>query len=212
MDFPNWLSKRLKLTLPGKKAQIKMMPQGSSDRFSVPENSRKSSVLLLLFPERQSYSLFVIKRVEDSSVHSGQIAFPGGKIERFDTSPEEAALREANEEIHLDRKPVQILGRLSPLYIPASNFEVFPIVGFQDQKPENLSPSKSEVSKILTISLVEHLPQKSMQTVFPSSKTGFPFSVPVYRLDATHFIWGASAMILSELEALWEEYSAEPKI
>lgn len=209
MEFSDWLTERLKRTLPGIDAQKKMMPLGGLNRFPIPENTRKSSVLLLLFPEGEEMTLILIKRSIDGGIHSGQVAFPGGKIESFDRSPEAAALREANEEIHLDGRVVAILGRLSPLYIPVSNFEVIPIVGFQNQRPVNIFPSESEVSKILTISLNYHLNQKSIKKVNSSAKNGIIFSAPVYNIDEEYFIWGATAMILSELEVLWWEYKTE---
>lgn len=209
MKFPDWLSERLRQPLPGMNAQKKMMPMGGADRFPIPENTRKSSVLILLFPEKEDVFFLLIRRSIDGSVHSGQMALPGGKIEDFDTSPEAAALREAKEEIHLEGKNITILGRLSPLYIPVSKFEVIPIIGYQNARPQDIFPSEAEVAQILTISLTHHLSRKSIKEVDSSAKNGVKLSVPVYPIKGEQFIWGATAMILSELEALWIEYKSQ---
>lgn len=207
MKFSEWLVHRFTQPLPGQAAQVRMMPFGGQKRFPIPEKSRKSSVLLLLFPEAGQCSLIAIKRSLDGGVHSGQIAFPGGKIEPSDASPEAAALREANEEINLSAQDVQILGRLSSLYIPASGFEVFPIVAFSPVYPPGLRPSEAEVAEILTLSLPAIISQKTSAHVRPSSRPDLLVEVPGYLLSEHHFLWGASAMILSELEALWQEFS-----
>lgn len=203
MTFPEWLSQRLKQPLPGREAQKKMMPLHGTNRFSIPDNTKKSSVLILLFPDNSDYSFLAIKRSADGGVHSSQIAFPGGKIESYDASPEDAALREAYEEVHLNREPVRILGRMSSLYIPVSSFEVLPIIAFQDKQPEDLIPSEAEVAQIFSVSLSRLLPQKETREVLGN---GISLSAPVYKIDEEHFIWGATAMILAELEVLWLDF------
>lgn len=212
MTFPEWLSQRLKRPLPGRDEQMKMMPLGSTNRFPIPDKTRKSSVLILLFPDISGYSFLVIKRSADGGVHSSQISFPGGKIEAYDASPEAAALREAYEEVNLDHKGVRILGRMSPLYIPVSRFEVLPIIAFQEEKPMGLVPAEAEVAEILTVSMDRHLAQKETREVLSSAGYGISLSAPVYKIDEEHFIWGATAMILAELEALWRAFlqSKEP--
>lgn len=207
MNFSKWLAHRLTQPLPGQAAQVKMMPFGGHKRFPIPKTSRKSSVLLLLFPGGGQCSLIAIKRSIDGGVHSGQIAFPGGKIEPSDASPEAAALREANEEINLSAQNLQILGRLSSMYIPASGFEVFPIVAFSPIYPPGLQPSEAEVAEILTFSLPAIIGQKTSAPVRPSSRPDWLMEAPGYLLSDHHFLWGASAMMLSELEALWQEFS-----
>lgn len=206
MSFSEWLAYRLTQPLPGKEAQTKMMPFGGRKRFPIPETTRKSGVLLLLFPDAGQYSLIAIKRSEDGGVHSGQIAFPGGKIEHSDASAEAAALREASEEINLSAHNVRVLGRLSPLYIPASRFEVFPIVAYSPHYPPELRPSEAEVAEILTIALPEITGQKTLGHVRPSSRPDLLLEAPGYLIDGSHFLWGASAMMLSELEVLWQEF------
>lgn len=206
MKFSEWLAQRLLQPLPGQAAQSEMMPFGGSKRFPIPENSRKSSVLMLLFPCASSFRLIAIERSIDGGVHSGQIAFPGGKIEPWDDSPEVAALREANEEINLSAQNVQILGRLSALYIPASRFEVFPIVAMSPACPGGLQPSDAEVAEILSIPFPEVFEHKSIIDVSPSSRPSVRLKAPGYVISERHFLWGASAMMLSELEVIWKEY------
>lgn len=130
MDFENWLTGRLSLPLPGYEAQRKMMNVNRPHIVPVPEQARQSGVLLLIYPEDTDLKLVLIERPKDGSVHSGQVAFPGGQKEKEDLNIIRTALREANEEINLDPDRVNILGALTSLYIPVSNFEVHPIVAF----------------------------------------------------------------------------------
>ncbi|HET8572825.1 MAG TPA: CoA pyrophosphatase [Edaphocola sp.] len=206
IKFSEWLAARFAQPLPGKAAQVKMLPLDGPKRFPIPETTRKSSVLLLLFPEVGGWSLILIKRSADGRIHSSQIAFPGGKIEPSDSSVETAALREAYEEINLPAETVEILGRLSPLYIPASGFEVLPVVAYSPVRPPGLRPSEAEVAEIIIISLPGIIARKALRTVKSSSRPDRDLRAPGYLIDEEHFLWGASAMMLSELEALWLEF------
>lgn len=206
MDFSKWLSVRLQMQLPGKEAQAKMIPYKEDKRFVIPDEARKSSVLILFFPIQDDFHLVVIKRSRDGGIHSGQIAFPGGKLESYDSSAEAGALREAHEEINLNSEKVTLLGRLSPLYIPVSNFKVIPIVGFMPHPPKELQASEAEVAEILYFSFLKHFVQKTTRQVFSTTSKKSSLKVPAYQLNEQDFIWGATSMILSELETLWNEF------
>ncbi len=110
--------------LPGLDAQIAMAPEGriTDDYNPEPATARRGAVLILVYPGAQGVTIPLIKRPEDRSVHSGQIAFPGGAFESPESFPLETALRETEEEIGIPRDAVEVLGLLSPLYIPPSNF------------------------------------------------------------------------------------------
>jgi 8-oxo-dGTP pyrophosphatase MutT (NUDIX family) len=197
------LRARLQHPLPGRLAQERMTGRFRSMPDIIPENARDSAVLQLLFPIRDEPHLLFIRRTEDGRAHSGQISFPGGRHEPEDASFMITALREAEEEVGVIGSQVEVLGALTPLYIPVSFFMVHPFVGWSEKRPDYL-PSKDEVSEILEIPL-RHLfseASKIMTEVAPSSMPGMRFNVPAYSLPDGAFIWGATAMMLAELEEI----------
>ena len=172
----------------------------------IPDHARDSAVLQLFFPLHNEPHLLFIRRTEDGRAHSGQISFPGGRHEPEDASFMITALREAEEEVGIIASEVEVLGALTPLYIPVSYFIVHPFVAWSEKRPEYL-PSKMEVSEILEIP-VAHLfdtANKIMTEVQPSSMPGVTFTVPAYSLPDGTFIWGATAMMLAELEEVMKE-------
>ncbi len=200
-----WLQNRLQQPLPGYEAQRRMMSLHRPERLKAPDHARESGVLILLYPEADEIQTVLIERSKDGSVHSGQIALPGGKKEDTDTDIIHTALREANEEIRLSRNEVNIIGRLSPLYIPASNFEVNPVIGSCAHVPA-LLPSEDEVASILRYPLRYIFSHKKEVEVRPSGQPQLTIRTKAYLLSGNHFIWGATAMIFSELESLWDEW------
>ncbi len=179
---------------------------------AIPHSARESGVLLLLQEAsagessvERGHNLIFIERTEDRSVHSRQIAFPGGQREIGDASLMETALREAEEEIGIDSDSVKIVGALTPLYIPVSNFMVYPFVGVAVGSA-SLTPQPSEVARIIPVP-VSYLFSEGTRiqtTVSPESAKGETFEVPAYQLPAGGpLVWGATAMILSEFEILY---------
>ena len=135
-------------------AQRRMAPQPRALRRSRnrPGQPRQAGVLILLYPAVDGLSFALIRRTQNPrDVHSGQISLPGGSQEAGET-PVETALREAKEELGFN-EPVQILGSLACLYIPPSDFEVRPTVGYMDHRPE-WTPDQSEVVEVLECPLV----------------------------------------------------------
>ena len=186
----------LQKPLPGKDAQIKMAPLVHLNRFSMDDrNARKGGVLLLLSYQQEKLHVTLIKRVEDGGAHSGQISFPGGKSEDFDTDIVETAKRETFEEVGIVPEQVEILGRLSSLYIPVSNYLVFPSVGFVLGTPRFI-PDANEVAKILNIPL-EHFINESYKKTQKISARNYIIDAPCYQING-YTIWGATAMIMSE--------------
>jgi len=199
-EFIARIKKRLLYPLPGLKSQLKMATIGRmvKDGFAVvPENARKAGVLVLFYPSNGSVNLVFIKRNEYPGVHSGQISFPGGGWEEGDQDMIATALREAEEEIGVARDSVIPIGNLSDLYIPPSNFLVTPVIGYTDRRPD-FRPDPDEVDQVLEIALEKILDKATRQekeiTIFPAIKS----KVPCYYAEGS-VIWGATAMILSEL-------------
>ncbi|MDO9551797.1 CoA pyrophosphatase [Rhodonellum sp.] len=199
------LEEALKKPLPGKMGQGTMAPKPiDARRFSlnIPENHRKGAVLMLFYQDGEGCLVPFIKRPTYEGVHSGQIAFPGGKWELTDLNLGETALREAEEEIGVDRNKVELIGRLTDLYIPASNFMVSPFIGFTHEKPE-FRPDPFEVERIITFPLSDLLDQKIRKMGSVNIDSGLKLETPYFDIDQ-EMVWGATAMILGEFMQLWE--------
>ncbi len=174
--------------------------------MEVPAHARPSAVLCLIFPIEGEPHLLFMKRMEDNTPHSGQVSFPGGSYEQQDADYRATALREAQEEVGIMAEDVDILGALTSLYIPVSNFNVYPYVGLATSRPVyNLS--RSEVSYILEVPVKElfHPERKTITHVISPAMPDVKLKVNAYVLEDGTVIWGATAMILSELEAVLKE-------
>jgi 8-oxo-dGTP pyrophosphatase MutT (NUDIX family) len=194
-NFIIWLREYLKTEkLPGEAAQRLMMPQNRAMPKVFPENSKPSAVLLLLYPYKDDYNIVLIERSKNGGHHRGQIAFPGGKQEQDDASLWMTAIRESYEEVGLSA-PVELIGGMTPIYIPVS--------GFVPQVP-SLKPSDGEVASIIAVNLSSLFANKDSKKI-PVNDHVF-LSTPVYNLTEEHFVWGATAMVLSELEVLYNTY------
>jgi 8-oxo-dGTP pyrophosphatase MutT (NUDIX family) len=199
----SFLESRLNQGLPGKDAHMDMAPLPIDLRrfeSKLPKSHRKSGVLILFYPESNLPFFPLIKRPEYPGIHGGQIALPGGKMELDDPSVIHTALREAEEEIGVDSRKIQVLGQLTDLYIPTSNFLVSPVIGFSEEKPEMI-PEEKEVQRIITTDLrqVLNLELRKRKTLEPSP--GFQLDAPYFEIEG-EVVWGATAMILSELSWL----------
>ncbi len=164
----------------------------------------KSSVMVLLYPYKDRISLVLIQRPNYDGVHGGQIAFPGGKSEPDDKDLMETALRETEEEIGVQPENIEVIGRLSDLYIPPSNFMVSPFIGFTTEVPQfNIDPH--EVDGIITISVDDLFNEEHIQDVsIPHRKYG-NLEVPAFVIR-NHIIWGATAMMLAEFRSVVERF------
>jgi 8-oxo-dGTP pyrophosphatase MutT (NUDIX family) len=193
----HYLKKQLGLRLPGTESHLKMLPPGRILKLPAEqENYYDSAVLLLLFPFQSKVQICLIRRPATMKNHAGQIAFPGGKREKVDTDYVQTALREAHEEIGVDRNSIQIVGQLSTVFVEVSSFLITPIVGWLDEKPD-IVIDPSEVDEVILVSLEELSDQKNRCSRELETRTG-RLCVPGYEINGS-FIWGATAMILSEL-------------
>lgn len=203
-----WLRERLSRPLPGLSAQERMMGRVVNLPNKVPDNARPSAVLCLLFPLNDDLHVLLMKRREAKGAHSGQVSFPGGRFDKTDADYKATALREAHEEVGILSQEVEILGALTSLYIPVSNFNVYPYVGYAQNRPVyNLS--HNEVSYTIEVPLTSllHPERKTVTDVTSPAVPGLIRKVKAYMLDDGTIIWGATAMIISELEAILEERS-----
>lgn len=194
------LFQALQNPLPGKEAHLHMSPLPvDMRRFSpkIPDNHRKSAVLLLFFPEDGKGFFPLIKRPVYPGVHSGQVALPGGKVEPTDPDVIFTALREAEEEIGIDGGKVEVLGRLSDLYIPTSNFLVSPVIGFLSDTP-HLIPEQKEVARIIRTEVQSIFQPQIQKRTHLEVGGGMLLDTPYFDIDG-EVVWGATAMILSEL-------------
>lgn len=188
------IRKALLQALPGTVSHRKMLPHNRELTASPEDQTRikHSSVLLLLFVEDGELKACLIKRPEHMKHHAGQIALPGGRIEKGETALE-TALRETWEEIGITSDQVEILGSLSVLYVQVSKFQIHPFVGWLHKKPEFII-NKNEVEK--TISFPLNLIKNSFDEVELNTVSG-TLKVPCIQFER-EIIWGATAMILSE--------------
>ena len=195
------LKRIFKQDLPGLPAQLKMAPPNRAEQLlnskEKTPSARQSAVMILLFHDKGALKTVFIKRSEYDGVHSGQISFPGGRFEKCDKSFEDTALRETWEEVGVKKEAIEIIGQLTDVYIPPSNFIVKVFVGYCTEKP-NYSIDKREVQKVIEIEMkrLAELNTIAQMVIYSSS-------VPCYRIENIE-IWGATAMIISELLAVFK--------
>lgn len=193
-DFFENLKKELKKDLPGKTAQIKMAP-AVRHQFEPKNDLRTAGVLILLYSKKDELHIVFIQRTEYNGPHSGQISFPGGKSEDTDQDIIFTALRESYEEIGINTDKVSILGQLTPLHIPVSNFIVYPVVGIYATSP-TFKADPHEVKEVISFKLKDLLnPANCTSKEFKYGDLSF--MAPIFNPNNVT-IWGATAMILSE--------------
>lgn len=208
MDFDEFLlsvSKIKNIPLPAEPSQFKMSPPFRLELLNrqkeAMKNAKKAAVLALFYPNssRQT-TVALILRNTYRGVHSGQIGFPGGKVESHDSTLEAAALRETQEEIGVPTKEVEILKRLTEVYIPPSNFFVQPFMGISRNTPI-FTRQEEEVKAVIEVPLERFFDERIVVSKIVSTSYKSDVEVPAFDIDG-HVVWGATAMILSEIKDL----------
>ena len=200
MQFEDFLRHRLTQPLPGIDAHRELIPDipdKESRLHPPPEGARQSAVLVPLITRPHTFPdvLFTL-RSENLRSHRGQISFPGGRVDEGE-EPIQAALRELFEETGVPIKAVQVLGTLTPIYIPPSNSSVIPVVGIIE-RPNDYTISEAEVREIFDVPLLTFMNPESM-LIEPRAMYGTTVDVPHWRVHPDVMLWGATAMILNEL-------------
>jgi len=194
-----YLEVRLTEELPGKVAHKEVAPYRKLD-FTTAEiqNARKSGVLVLFYERGESiYTILMQRNVYDGK-HSGQVAFPGGKKEEIDKDIYATALREAKEEVGIKSSDVEVLGQLSNVFIPVSNFYVTPVVGMLHYVPDFI-PDEREVDELIELPVENLLLDEYLQTTKIKMGNGNLLKTPAFVFNKK-VVWGATALILNELK------------
>ncbi|MCF8361399.1 MAG: CoA pyrophosphatase [Prolixibacteraceae bacterium] len=189
--------------LPGAEAHYAMSPGGR--KLDIPTGiiPKKSAILIPLFFNTNEIYTYLTKRNHNLKKHPGQISFPGGSYEPHDINTQATALRETHEEIGIEPENIEVLGKLSNLYIPVSNFTIAPYVGLLKNNI-NFRIDRNEVTEVIPVGLSE-LFHNQTHSFKPVKIAGEKINVPCYFING-NIIWGATSMILSELEAILERH------
>lgn len=193
------VQKALRPPLSGWPAQSRMLPIPVSSRQPHAHPSRASAVLAALYPRQNTTWLVLTRRSDSIRRHRGQISLPGGAQEPGDVTLWHTALREAHEEIGLPPERATLIGALTPLYIASSNFVIHPFLAWVACPPPGWTLS-FEVAEIIELPL-ETLESPSAHSEESWQLVDRQARVPHYRYGTAR-IWGATAMILSELEVI----------
>ena len=201
-EFLKYTPKIQNVELPATIAHLKMVPPNREELLKNTDftivSPKKAAVMMLFYPKNFQTHLALILRTSYNGVHSSQIAFPGGKFEHDDINLQHTALRETQEEIGIPSNAINVVRSFTEVYIPPSNFMVYPFLGYSTNELK-FTLQEDEVAGIIEFPLVDFtddtiLTSKTMKTSYAGS-----IDVPGFQVNE-HFIWGATAMILSELK------------
>ena len=207
-DFKIAVSKIKNLELPAQESQFKMSPpfrKALINRYKEQmKNAKKAGVLALFYPtENNITSIALILRKTYKGVHSAQIGFPGGKYETEDKNLMNTAIRETYEEIGVSSEQINVVKKMTEVYIPPSNFYVQPYIGVSNNKL-SFSLQDEEVEDLVEVPLTHFLDESIVINTNVSTSYNADVEVPAYLLNG-HVVWGATAMMLSEIKDLLKQ-------
>jgi 8-oxo-dGTP pyrophosphatase MutT (NUDIX family) len=201
-DFLGYVPKLMEVTLPAEEAHFKMAPLERIESLKnlklETKNPKTAAVMMLFYPKNGVTHLVLIVRNLYQGVHSAQIAFPGGKYEPRDQIFENTALRETHEEIGIPPANIEIMRPFTRLYIQASNFMVHPFLGISREELIFV-PDSNEVADIIELPLSVFLDDDILVSVNLTTSYAENIMVPAFKIKE-HIVWGATAMMLSELK------------
>lgn len=201
-EFLKHAPKILNVELPATNAHAKMVPPNREELLRNTDftkvTPKKAAVMMLFYPKNFQTHLALILRTSYNGVHSSQIAFPGGKVEKEDFDLKQTALRETHEEIGIHPNSIDVIRAFTEVYIPPSNFMVYPFLGYSREELQFVL-QEDEVAGIVEFPLANFLDDSIVHTSSIKTSYADTIDVPGFRVDE-HFIWGATAMILSELK------------
>jgi 8-oxo-dGTP pyrophosphatase MutT (NUDIX family) len=197
------LRHRLTLPLPGRDIYMRMAPQNPMHRVVAVARARgcrEGAVLILLYPQGDEIHLVLTERAATLNSHAGQVSLPGGRVDAGETVVD-AALREAWEELRIQRAALTVLGTLSELYIPPSNYCLQPVVAMAHDRPEFV-PQPDEVEAVIEAPLGAFTdPENRHEEEWIIQ--GEPRRIPFFQVGP-YKVWGATAMMLNEFLAVWD--------
>ena len=201
-EFLKYAPKVLNVELPAMNAHKKMVPPNREELLRNTDftkiTPKKAAVMMLFYPKNSQTHLALILRTSYNGVHSSQIAFPGGKVEPEDLDLSQTAIRETHEEIGVHPKDINVVRAFTQVYIPPSNYMVYPFLGFCKKELE-FQLQEDEVAGIVELPLKEFLDDRIVVTNNMKTSYAGSIDVPGFQVNE-HFIWGATAMMLSELK------------
>jgi 8-oxo-dGTP pyrophosphatase MutT (NUDIX family) len=190
------------VNLPGEEAHNFMVPKERLEKMKSINinlvNPKTAAVMMLFYPKDGMAHLVLIVRNSYKGVHSSQIAFPGGKYEEEDLNFEQTALRETHEEIGVHPSKIKVLKAFTQLYIPPSNFMVYPFLGISKEEI-SFRPDPKEVAGIIELPLSVFLSNSIIVHSKITTSYASSVEVPAFKIE-DHIVWGATAMMLSELK------------
>jgi 8-oxo-dGTP pyrophosphatase MutT (NUDIX family) len=189
--------------LPGTEAQLQMAPlqrKENSNNYFLKNNSKQSAVTVLWFESESIPHLLLTQRTAQLKHHGNQISFPGGRKDDQDASLIDTALRELKEEVGVAASEVNLVGDLTSLYIPVSNYFVQPFLAVASERI-NFSINTSEVQAVIKLPIFDLIDDKRIAQESIKLGNGLLQKVPAFKID-NKIIWGATAMILSEVKAI----------
>jgi 8-oxo-dGTP pyrophosphatase MutT (NUDIX family) len=201
-EFLKYAPKIQNVELPATLAHAKMVPPNREELLKNTDftkiTPKKAAVMMLFYPKKFQTHLALILRTTYNGVHSSQIAFPGGKYEVYDFDLKQTALRETHEEIGVHPSSVNVIRAFTEVYIPPSNYMVYPFLGYSHEELEFIL-QEDEVAGIVEFPLADFLDDGILQISPIKTSYADTIDVPGFKVNE-HFIWGATAMILSELK------------